>query len=84
MQVMNVWDYQVWDGGSYQNHKAYFDATTVSDQDAKNLAGKYDSMDAKEIIVYSSIQEYQDELNGVVKKRALAKLTIEERKALGY
>lgn len=84
MQIIDVWDYQVWDGGNRHYHAGYFSRVNVSSDEAIQLAGQYDMIDAKEIVVYSSIQEYKDELNETVKKRALAKLSSEERRVLGF
>ena len=84
MQVLKVWDYQVWDGGSSHKHKAYFDRTAVSEADAKIIAGTYDIMTSREIVIYHSIQEYETEKAGKVRERALSKLTVEERESLGF
>lgn len=83
MRVLKLWDYQVWDGGSYHDHTAYFDQKTVSEKEVKLLAGAYDAAYDKKIVVYSSIQEYEYDKSGDVRKHALAKLTAAERKALG-
>lgn len=83
MRVLKLWDYQVWDGGSYCNHEAYFYQNTVSEKEVKLLAGTYDAAYDKKIAIYSSIQEYEDDKSGKVRKQALAKLTVAERKALG-
>lgn len=84
MQVLKLWDYKVWDGGDRHNHKAYFSLSGLAEHQAKALAGTYDIMDKTEIIIYQSLQEYHDFKSGKLRESALAKLTTEERKALGF
>lgn len=82
MQVLTVWDVQVWDGGGRHNHAFY-----VKDEFQANVwkeKNTYDSIVKKEIQIFDTIAEYQEFKNGELKRKALQKLTREERVALGF
>lgn len=81
MQVITCWDIQVWDGGDRHNHKFYVETKAEADKwMAKNT---YDYIYEKKFEIFSSIQEWEESQAEATKKRALAKLTAVERKALG-
>lgn len=81
MQIIKCWDIQVWDGGDRHNHKYYVATKEAADEwMAKN---KYDMIYEKEFVILDSWDELQDYKNGELRKRALAKLTEEERIVLG-
>lgn len=81
MKIIKCWDIQVWDGGDRHNHK-YYVATKVAAEEwvAKN---KYDTFYEKEMVILDDLTEVEAYKNGELRKRALAKLTEEERIVLG-
>ena len=81
MQIIKCWDIQVWDGGERHNHKYYVATKEAADQwMAKN---KFDSVWEKEFVILDSFAELEEYRNGEMRKRALAKLTEEDKKVLG-
>lgn len=81
MKIIKCWDIQVWDGGDRHNHKYY--VATKEAADAWMAKNKYDTIWEKEFIILDSWDELQDYQDGELRKRALAKLTAEERVVLG-
>jgi hypothetical protein len=81
MKILKVWDIQVWDGGDRHNHKYYVATKEAADEWIEK--NKYDMIYEKEIVILDSWDELQDYKNGELRKRALAKLTEEERIVLG-
>ena len=81
MQIIKCWDIQVWDGGDRHNHKYYVATKEAADEWMKN--NKYDTVYEHEFVVLDSWDELQDYKNGELRKRALAKLTDEEKIILG-
>lgn len=81
MQIIKCWDIQVWDGGERHNHKYYVATKEAADEwMAKN---KFDSVYEREFVILDSWNELQDYKTGELRKRALAKLTDEEKLVLG-
>lgn len=81
MQVLKVYSIKVWDAAGKHNHKFY-----LSDRDEALqyvLENKYDIVEEKTIEVFDTLEEWKTWNSGEVKKRALAKLTVEERRVLG-
>lgn len=78
-QVITVWDLQRWDGGEYHRHYAYL----TNEEEANKMKGTGSHVVKMEIIIHDTQQDVLDFKNGEVKRRALAKLTKEEIKALG-
>lgn len=82
MQVITVNQVNLWDGGDRHN----FGFFLSSDVEAE----KYKEIDPncyitkKEIIIFDNIADYREYKSGEVKRRALSKLTVEERVALGF
>ena len=81
MKIIKCWDIQVWDGGERTNHKYY--VATKEAADAWMVENTYDSVYEKEFIILDSFAELEIYRNGELRKRALAKLTEEERIVLG-
>ena len=81
MQIIKCWDIQSWDGGERHNHRYY--VATKEAADAWKANNKYDEVYEKEFIILDSWDELQDYKAGELRKRALAKLTNEERVVLG-
>ena len=81
MQVIKCWDIQVWDGGERHNHRYYVKTKEAADEwIAKN---KYDRVYEHEIVILDDCNEIEEYKNDELRKRALAKLTDLEKKALG-
>ena len=81
MKIIKCWDIQVWDGGDRHNHKYYVATKEAADEwMAKN---KYDMVYEHEFVILDNWDELQDYKNGELRKRALAKLTAEEKVVLG-
>ncbi len=82
MQVLNLFSVCVWDGGDRHNHKFYL--TDKAEADKYLEKNTYDSVHPVEIVTFDTLEEWTEWNTGKVKERALAKLTAEERKALGF
>lgn len=81
MKIIKCWDIQVWDGGERYNHKYYVATKEAADEwKSKN---KYDLVDEKQIVILDSYAELMDYRSGDAAKRALDKLTEEDKIALG-
>ena len=81
MKVIKCWDIQVWDGGDRHNHKYY--VSTKEAADAWIAEHKYDAIYERELVILDSLTELKDYESGELRKRALAKLTKEEKMILG-
>ena len=82
MQILKLYSVQVWDGGDRHNHKFYLTSKEEAD---KYLKGNtYDAVYETTLEVFDTLDEWNDWNKGKVKERALAKLTAEERRALGF
>lgn len=81
MKAIKIWDIQVWDGGDRHNHRYYVSSKDAADQwKEKN---KYDYVTEKELIIFDDYDELMHHVSGEARKRALAKLTEEDKLALG-
>jgi hypothetical protein len=71
-----------WDGGDrhYPAEPAFFNSEDASKFIADN---KYDHFDVKTITIYDSLEEYYDVTGETLRRKALAKLTDLEKRALG-
>ena len=81
MKIINCWDIEVWDGGDRHNHKYYVATKEAADEWKANH--KHDLIYEKQIVILDSYAELMDYKNGEARKRALAKLTEEDKIALG-
>lgn len=81
MKIIKCWDIQVWDGGDRHNHKYY--VATKEAADEWKFRNKFDEVYEKEFVILDSWDELEEYKNGELRKRALAKLTEEERIVLG-
>lgn len=81
MQVIKCWDIQVWDGGERTVHKYYVKTKEAADEWKAN--NTYDSVYEREFVILDSYDELMDYKTGEARKRALAKLTDEDKIALG-
>lgn len=81
MQIIKCWDIQVWDGGERHNHRYYVKSKEAADQwIAKN---KFDAVYEHQIVILDNLKEVEEYKNGELRKRALAKLTEEDKIVLG-
>lgn len=81
MKIIKCWDIQVWDGGDRHNHKYY--VATKEAADAWVANNKYDMVYEHEIVILDDLAEVEAYKNGELRKRALAKLTEEDKIVLG-
>ena len=81
MKIIKVWDIQVWDGGDRHNHKYYVATKEAAEQWI--AYNKFDTFYEKEMVILDSWDELQEYKNGEMRKRALAKLTEQDKKILG-
>lgn len=79
MIQMEVWEAFQWDGGDRQNSVGLF----VNVSDATQIAGKHGRTARKVLVVFESVTDYQENTVTELRKKALAKLTLAERAALG-
>lgn len=81
MKIIKCWDIQVWDGGDRHNHKYYVATKEAADEWMKN--NKYDTVYEHEFVILDDWNELEEYKNGEMRKRALAKLTEQDKKVLG-
>lgn len=81
MKIINCWDIQVWDGGERHNHKYY--VATKEAADEWKARHKHDLIYEKQFIILDNYEELMNYKNGEARKRALAKLTEEDKIVLG-
>lgn len=83
VKVLKLYSVQIWDGGSHQNHEFYL--TSKEEADRWLAANNCDWVSEETIEVFDTIEDWQDWSKGNnIKEQALAKLTPEERKVLGF
>lgn len=81
MKIIKCWDIQGWDGGDRHNHRYYVATKEAAEQwKEKN---KFDEIYECEMVILDDLPEVEAFKNGELRKRALAKLTEEERIVLG-
>lgn len=87
MKVIPVIEVRSWDGGNGHRFAFYLNNTdgagthAVREWEAKN---PHDYIRETEIVLFNTVADYEEFKSGKVRERALAKLTAEERKALGF
>ena len=81
MKIIKCWDIQVWDGGERHTHLYY--VATKEAADAWKAKNKFDEIYELEFVILDDLTELEEYKNGELRKRALAKLTEQERKVLG-
>lgn len=82
MQIVECWEVLSWDGGDRHNH-AFFLLNKES-ADAWQQAHKHDVIRHRVFEFFDTVREAQDNQTEKVRERALARLTAQERKALGF
>lgn len=82
MQIIKVYDMYSWDGTDRTKHAFYLTDKAEAEKWVKGY--KHDSFNETTIELFDSIDERQEWLNNRLKEKALAKLTPDERKALGF
>jgi hypothetical protein len=82
MKTITYYQFMRWDGGDRHHLKepAFFNK-----EDAEEFLGdnKFDRFDKRTVTIYESILDYEDHNRHKIQEQALAKLTDEEKKALG-
>lgn len=81
MQLLKLWDIQVWDGGDRHNSAYLVSDISIADEWIKEH--KHDLVWSKEIVIIESWDELKDYQTGKMRENALAKLTDFEKKLLG-
>lgn len=81
MKAMKVWDIREWDGGDRHFHSYYVSNKLAADAWMKRHP--HDYIQEMDMMIFDDIKEIDDHISGVTRKRALAKLTKEEKFALG-
>ena len=81
MQIVKCWDIQAWDGGERHNHRYYVATKEAADEWLKNHP--HDAAYQHNMVILDDLNEVEAFKNGELRKRALAKLTDEERIVLG-
>lgn len=81
MQVIECWDIRVWDGVDRYYHKYYVkDENSAKEWKKRNT---FDEIRKMELVIFDNYDEMMTYDSGELRRRALAKLTAEEIKALG-
>lgn len=81
MKIFKVWDIRVWDGGDRHDQKYYVSSEAVADMWMKK--NPHDYVRAMDLLIFDSLEDIDEFNKNEIRKRALLKLTTEERKALG-
>jgi hypothetical protein len=81
MQVIKCWELRVSDGRNGHSQKYYVSSKEIAMEWEKNRI--YDSIAEKEIVIFDSLTEVTEHENKTLREKALAKLSAEERNALG-
>lgn len=81
MKIIECWDIQVWDGGDRHYHKHY--VATKEAADAWKAKHQFDNVSKLRLVIFDNMDELNDYELGEARKRALAKLTAEDKIALG-
>jgi hypothetical protein len=83
MEAKNLYFVYVWDGGE----RAVKSNIVFSNENAAKVykqKHKYDTIQKETVVIIDTYEEYQEYKSGEVKRKALLKLTKEERVALGF
>jgi hypothetical protein len=81
MKSITYWQIYIWDGGDRHNPGyCVSDQSLAIDWKQKN---PNDSVVKTDLIIFDSLKEIEDFKSGETKRRALAKLTLDEKRALG-
>ena len=81
MTVLDLYEVMVWDGGEHHYPKFYFQY----EKDAQEYVKAYphDFYQKRQFKVYYSYEDFEDNTDDAIRKRALDKLTPEEKLVLG-
>jgi len=81
MQLLEVYSIDVWDGGDRHYHRFY----VRTEEEAQRWLdeNQYDSFHKKTLVIYDTLEDYKENSVEALKKKALAKLTPEEKYTLG-
>ena len=82
MKTIEYYQYMQWDGGDrhYPTEPRFF---SKKDADAYLADNTYDYFDKMTLVIYESLEDFQKENNIKARASGLAKLTDEEKQALG-
>lgn len=83
MKSIDCWAVDIWDGGDRQVFGFYLARKEDADE-WKLTKGKHDHIRPVTLTVFDSLEELEQNSHAKLKKAALAKLTPQERVALGF
>jgi len=82
MNVITVYAVSIWDGSDGRTNKSiYFEHEADAKKWVEN--NKFDSYHVHSTNVFTSLQDYADFKSGEIRRKALLKLTPEEKAVLG-
>lgn len=82
MKTITCFCVELWDGGERHNFGFYL--ATKEEADKYKAIDKYCYIRPVTLTIYDTVEERNENTPEKLKARALAKLTVEERTALGY
>lgn len=82
MKTLKVFSVKEFDGCGYYNHKFYLTDRSEADRYLENH--KHNIVEEKDLVLFDTLDEWVQYDRDQTKARALAKLTSDERKALGF
>ena len=83
MEIKTLYQLHNWDGGERHNATDYYFETKEVGNEYVAVVDQYANIIPKTLIICSSLEDYKQNLKSELKKRALAKLTKEDRAILG-
>lgn len=81
MKAIEYWAIEVWDGGDRHVHRHSVSSEAVAKE--WKIKNPHDYVVKRTLLIYDSMEELTDDHKRKIKEKALAKLTIEEKIALG-
>lgn len=82
MKIVECWEVLSWDGGERHNHKFFL--LDPAEAERWKREHVHDSIRHRVFEFFDTVSEAEDNETVKVRERALAKLTAQERKALGF
>lgn len=83
MEIKTLFQVHNWDGGDRHIPTDYYFTTEQLGQEYEDTIEKHCWIQKKTLIICQSIDDYKQSTKAEIKRKALAKLTAEERSILG-
>lgn len=83
MEYKTLFQVYNWDGGERHNPTDYYFTSKLLGQEYKDAVDKHCTIEKRTLLICDSIEDYKQNTKAEVKRKALAKLTAEERSILG-